>query len=232
MARNKIGNIRILNRLYDPANDLYAVFGRAANDDKGKKVSFIAGWQHRDTSKLEEVAHFSTESEAQEAFRLAAYKLGEPVVPDKQQEAVYAWERKYIDPYDETMIARKEAKALNKQVSADYGMEEPRLTFVKNTSTSEYDCEEHKIYLAESYRITVLHELAHAIVNKQCEEMGRDHVAHAPAFVHTAIALYHRYAGFNMAYLISSAGKADILGDLKTPVAEDTSPIFAMPCAQ
>ena len=59
--------------------------------------------------------------------------------------------------------------------------------------------------------ISLLHELAHAIHDHKAAA-GADH---NPTFVWIAIELYHRYAGFDLAYLVATAHQAGLLGDIE-----------------
>lgn len=209
-----VNDIEIVERIYDPHMDLYAVFGRAV---EAHPAPFVLAWQKRGKTKLRDIERFADWKTAKDAFNDAVtgdhFPKSKKFYNDDQQQKVYAWEYMCVEPYAQK-LNKREARALVKAVSKDYGMKSPKVTFTKNGDTSTYAPNDHAIELREHDNITVLHELAHAIHNKENERSGRDHIHHAPQFVWLAIELYQRYAGLDMQEMVISAYQNNLLGDL------------------
>ena len=210
----RVNDIKIVERVYDPNMDLYAVFGKV----KGPSPApYVLGWQKRGKKKLHERVHFADWSLAKEQFMQAAYGATLPSDPkfymDDQAEAAYIWEHVNVEPYQKE-IKRKEARELVKQVSADYGIKPPTFHWLTECSESKYFPEKHIIEFGHRDNISLLHELAHAILDEKNKALDKDSIAHGPQFIWTAIELYHHYADINLQSLITSAHQNGILGDL------------------
>lgn len=139
-----------------------------------------------------------------------------PMVPalrqDWQQQAVYQWESAFCYPFKVAMD-QQGMQSMIRRVCSAYGMKAPRLIMEAHTDNSHYSIIDHSIHMGHRDNIGLLHELAHAVHEK--DDDGNDVAPHNPAFVWTLIELYNRYAGFNLNYLIMSAGRAGLTGDLQ-----------------
>lgn len=212
---------RIAERVYNNALDLYSVFAKAI---KRKRKPYIVAWQPRGNDYLYEEQKFSNKKSAKAAFQRAVEYIDEPEMElfqeDRQQQAVYDWEEISADPFAITLDF-KTLRKINRQVAKDYNMETPKLRFIEEGQSSTYDPSDHSIELSDKTNITLLHEIAHAIVNVKCSYEGREHAAHSPLFVWTVIELYHRYAGLDLTGLILSASQRNLLGDMSATQYHD-----------
>jgi hypothetical protein len=91
------------------------------------------------------------------------------------------------------------------------------LIFSNEDEGNEYFGDTHTIKLKDMDNMTLLHEIAHAIVSENCKTTDREHVAHAPQFVWTVLDLYHDYMDMSMQYMVASASQKGLLGDFSAP---------------
>lgn len=212
-----VNDIEIVERIYDPYMDLYAVFGRAIN---AHPEPFVLAWQKRGKKKLHEIERFTDETIAREVFNEASMGETAPEHPifhkDDQKLDVYAWEDANIHPYS-TEIDKNEAYDLLIKVCHDYKIRIPDLVFAENEQDNEYLSETHTIVLKDMDDMTLLHEIAHAIVAVDSENLAREHIAHAPQFVWTLLDLYRDYMDISTQYMVASAQQKNLLGDINSP---------------
>lgn len=106
---------------------------------------------------------------------------------DPQKKLLYAFERKHIPRG--TRLDREEIGKLYEKISKDFGLDNtPYLTVTGKLKRFSYQCA-NEVRLAKGWgqdEKTVLHELAHWLVEDQYEP-------HGPEFVNTAIVLYSLY---------------------------------------
>lgn len=212
-----VNDIEIVERIYDPYMDLYAVFGRAI---EAHPEPFVMAWQKRGKKKLREIERFSDETLAREIFNEASMGETAPEHPvfhrDDQKETVYAWEDAGIYPYAKE-IDKHEAFDLLIKVCQEYHIKVPEFVISDGEQDNEYLSDTHTIVLKDMDDMTLLHEIAHAIVSVSAKKQGREHVAHAPQFVWTAMDLYHNYMNISTQYMVASAHQKGLLGDINSP---------------
>lgn len=212
-----VDDIEIVERIYDPYMDLYAVFGRAVD---AHPEPFVLAWQKRGKSTLRDVERFTNEPSAREEFSEAAIGDMTPdnsiFQKDDQKEIVYAWEDVNIYPYARE-IDKHEAFDLLVKVCGDYKIRVPDLIIAENEQDNEYLSDTHTIVLKDMDDMTLLHEIAHAIVTLDAEKQGREHIAHAPQFVWALLDLYRDYMGMSTQYMVASAEQKNLLGDIHSP---------------
>lgn len=209
-----VNSVEILDCVFDPDLDLYAVLGRAT---AASKKPFKAGWLSRDQEHFIELQHFSRQSRASQHFNDAAHGDITPesnaVYEDHQRHAVYAWEDEYIAAFA-TKLDETDMQKLVRKVARMERQRAPKIRFKEEGRSSHFLPADYAIEFGHRDDITVLHEMAHAIHFNMNDERGKDYVNHAPQFVWILIGLYSKYANFNYQYLTTSAYKAGILGDM------------------
>ena len=216
----KVKTIDILKRHYCVHTDAYLVMGQRHSTPKC--APYIVGWIPRapaaKTNMGNEILsshHFMDIDSAQITFNteMTDHELlmGAAFTNDHQQYAVYEWENNILIPAAEP-IKRNNAAALVEQISNDYKMPVPKLIWAAHTNHSEYDECDHWIRFGHREKISLLHEMAHALYHERRD--GDTYANHCPGFVWTAIELYHRYAGVDLHLLVSSAMDKKLLGDV------------------
>lgn len=204
--------VKIIEQHFDPHLDALFVLGRAAGG------GYFTAWQSRHRDDLVHGVSFPDRASARAHFEDAVI-AGERsnhryFRRDWQKLAVYAWEQEHIGPRSK-MIDMAAAKALVKEVCADYDVPLPRLRWEADGQPDYYDPDSRELFFGSHNDGCLLHELAHHIHTIRHEELDDDNEdmpPHSPAFVYYAIALYDRYAGIDMNGLIESAAARNILG--------------------
>lgn len=210
----KADNIDIKYRQFDIHADAYLVYGKTKKKNSLKQ--YVVGWQPRHAENhLLDPHYFLDDDSAIEFYLNTVRNDDQPyrkkLLKDWQQQRVYEWEENELAPYTKKMT-KTEITALVKQVAKDHGIKIPKIKWLKEREYSDYAFWSNTIRFGHRDNISVLHEMAHAIHDKTHD---REDVAHhPPAFVWTAIELYHRYAGAPLNTLISTAQKHNLLGDL------------------
>lgn len=199
--------IAILAQHFDPHSDAYLLLGRI--NDSG----YFVAWRSRHGKKLVDGTEFNGAGDARKHFE-RMIEEGErsehpSIEKDWQQEAVYAWEEKFLFPQART-IDEAEVAALTRQISRHYKIPVSELVWGE-----DYEEEEGvELYRGDIDIISFLHEMAHHVHDHL--QKGDVPALHGPGFVMTAIELYHRYAGIDIRHLTESAAAKNILGDPTT----------------
>lgn len=221
-----IADIKVLKRCYDPHTDSYLVVGKVAQKNKNTNKTmkqFVIGWQSRHKKKLIDCRYFIDEPAAMAEFKTLSLRHNRPshknLQTDWQQQKVYDWEDDMLVPHAK-ILTQQETLDIIKKISKAYGVSEPRLVWQTPIRSQNgqikpescYDDSNHTIYFQHRDIISLLHEIAHVILTDQLDE-DLD-AFHSPAFVWKAIELYHQYGGLNLDYLILTAHKFGLLGDI------------------
>ena len=209
-----LSDLEILKKHFDARIDGYFVF--AKNKDQNSLQKYVVGWYSRHQEN--ELASYKAFTDASSAHQYFKEQLDNETAPrnavfnkDFQDNDVYSWEEKYVEPQALT-ITPKQAKAMIKKVCDDYDIPEVMLKWKKMQGASYYIEEDNKIEFGHRDNISLLHELAHAIHAHDTDNGAN----HNPSFVWIAIELYHRYAGLDLGYLITTAIQSGLLGDVNT----------------
>ena len=218
----KVKDLVVRSKHYDPHLDAYLIVGKRKREAKTLKNHVVA-WVSRHNEQLSESKYFLDSRSATRYFNKTKNETHYPETPsltkDWQKQRVYNWENKSLIPHA-LKINEKEAKSLIRKVSRDFSIRQPKLKMEKVTWNAEYDSSTNTIHFGSRDNITLLHELAHAIHIKETDDEPL--ADHSPGFVWTAIELYNKYAGINLSYLLLTAEKSGLLGDMKesqmTPV--------------
>jgi len=210
---NIVNNIDVNERIYDPFADLYIIFGHSV---KRRDKPFCVAVQLRENGKLTKPRSFKHSQSARSYFNAVATGMIEPemCIRDPLIQEVYDWENNSLN-YHLKPLSKNEAKALAKRVAEDYGFETPKINFQSNGNSNYYFPDTNEICLVNVDNLTLLHELAHALVEYQSEIMEREYINHSPQFVWNAIELYQKYAGIDLQYLVRTASSYNILGDMQ-----------------
>lgn len=130
---------------------------------------------------------------------------------DPQQHAVYEWQRSYV----ETRVAREtmgkdETAILVARVSGLLGFPRPQVIYLNAHVACRAHMRKNTIEIAPwgRERHVVLHELAHF---GSWQHVLRGDSPHGAMFVTVAIALFTRYLGLPVDYLIESAASHGLL---------------------
>ncbi|WP_435640628.1 hypothetical protein [Micavibrio aeruginosavorus] len=211
----KVKDLHILDRHYCIHADGYLVVGTAKH--RRGLSGFVTGWCHRNSDTLHHAQNFLDIDSAHISFNAEMVELesflGGVFDRDHQEQTVYRWEDQCIVPLGRK-ITKDEAKALIEKISDDHDIPVPKLLWMPDTNSSSYEEETNKIRFGHREIISLLHEMAHVLYHHRRD--GERYADHAPAFVFTAIELYHQYAGIDLDTLISTARQANILGDMKS----------------
>ncbi|AEP10705.1 hypothetical protein MICA_2403 [Micavibrio aeruginosavorus ARL-13] len=211
----KVKDLHILDRHYCVHADAYLVIGTARNG--ARLPGTITAWHARGDEQLYYKRHFIDADSAHIHFNNEMTETDVIVDAifraDHQQQAVYDWEDRVILPHGHT-ITPKQARAMIALVADDNDMPRPKLVWEDHTNHSEYDECENRIHFGHRDIISLLHELAHAVYHHRRD--GDRYADHSPAFVLTAIELYHNYANIDLDTLVTSANKIGLLGDIKS----------------
>lgn len=210
-------SVDIIQKHYDPNLDGYLMLGKVR--DTGE---FFVAWKSRHKENLVDGKSFETEAAAAEYYKkllddgdLTARRS---LTKDFQKQAVYDWEDDSLLPRG-AKITEKEARALIRKIAHDYDVPVPDLEWEEFTNVSGYD--DDTIYMGARDNISLLHEMAHHL--HEYKVIGDDELPpHSPGFVAIALALYHRYAGIDLAYLNDTAQAKNILGDALKPAINPT----------
>ncbi|MAE50187.1 MAG: hypothetical protein CMH27_00070 [Micavibrio sp.] len=204
-----VNEIEINEKIFDPFMDLYIVFGRCAKNDN---EPYGVYWQMRESSVLDVQGTYDDAIDARAHFEEAVRAHIEPHIHNRDPHAydIYDWEDDDLGAYN-TPVTKREARALVKDVAEEYGFSPPKIKF--NKSGNYYYPDSNTIQIAAMDKITLLHELAHAMTDHQAKQTERPYIFHGPQFAWNAIELYQNYAGIDRQYLINTAAKHDILGD-------------------
>lgn len=218
ITRMKINDVRIIRKHYVPENDCYVFYGKRSDDRTIGK--YIAGWFARGSGIIMHRKTFLDAGSAREYYRQECCEKMPPdhdhTERDFNQQAVYNWEAKYVDPLT-SEIDEAGARALVTKIAQDYGIPVPAFKWIEvdhelddGEPGSFYHAEEHAMYFGHRDRMTLLHETAHAI--ESCFAQDTPH--HGPAFVWVVIELYNRYGGLSLPYLVTTAHQKGVLGDI------------------
>jgi len=212
----KMKDITVFRELYDPHADGYLVTGRLKDESAPKP--YIMGWRRRHGQTLIEPRSYSSKGWLTRSFREALENDEWPhdrqFFNDRHKDRLYRWEDQYLAPHTQR-ISEKQARQLIKDVSKDYGIEPPALRWrAENASSSFYLGQDHSITFHHRDRVSLLHEIGHAIHGQNDENDKGAH--HSPAFTRIVMELYHKYAGFRLDYLMVTANIHNLLGDMKS----------------
>jgi hypothetical protein len=216
-----VKDIIISNRHYDQFADGYLVAGKLKKSalkktqSKKKLGKYVVAWHSRHNEKLVKPKYYMDKETAEKAFLEDAsddlYPYKGALKKDWQADDYYKWQYKFIWPHRKG-ITKKSATELIKQASNDYNITAPKFKMSKAQNLSKYDYKNNEIIMGHRDNIFLLHELAHAICD---QKFGSKHgSSHGPAFVWTAIELFNRYADINTQYMIATAAKDGLLGDI------------------
>jgi hypothetical protein len=214
----KLSDLKILKEHFDSRIDGYLVIARRNNVVAGSKSlkKYIVGWYSRhENEKLARFKSFMDFESARKYFEDVLNKRIAPsndvFVQDWQDQHVYEWEDDVLAP-QAVKIDEETARKIIKRVCADYKIPEVELEWKEEEGGSEYYYHSNKIKFGHRDNLALLHELAHAINDfKRNTEMAD----HGPDFVWITIELYHKYAGYNLAFLVATAYQAGLLGDVE-----------------
>lgn len=129
---------------------------------------------------------------------------------DKIANAVYAWEKSYVEPRPALYLSSEQVVDLARQASWKENIPVPIIRFVKSNSLP---CQAHidtwMIDIADWGRTpcTVLHEVAH-LATLPALAKGED--PHGPSFVTKCIDLYHHFIKIPLEHLCWSATRSGL----------------------
>ena len=209
----KLKDIHVLNQIYDPHTDSYLVTGTLKNPAARKP--YILGFRKRHGRTLLDEKTYSNKGWLTRSFRDALQNNQWPnektFKTDTHAKRLYAWENTYLVPHAPN-VSEKTARQIIRQVCEDYGMAPIKLRWRKEGGASWYFPSDNSITFHHRDLVLLLHEIGHAIHDQ--DDRSKKGAHHAPAFARILLELYNRYAGFPIDYLIVSANKHGILGDL------------------
>ncbi len=211
----KLSDLDIREKFYSNDIDGYLILGR--NRDETTLKRWVVGWYSRHSpTRLARRKSFADEESARAmldvAYQTALSPAHEKFSKDWQKHTVYLWEDIDLAGH-QIELTRQEARALVAKVCDDYNIEPPELVWSQKKG-SEYFPASHRIRFGHRDLISLLHELAHAI-HLHTDNLSK--ADHSPPFVWIAIELYNRYAGVNLQYLITTAQREGLLGDIDVP---------------
>lgn len=214
-----VNGIEIKEKIFDPYMDLYVLFGKAVDPSPHP---YVVAWQKRgQQNDFFETQPFAKRKTAREEFERTVHGGDAPISfhpyqHDDQKQNVYNWENEFIVPYCK-ILSQRELQALMRLVAKDYGLKPPKIFFDEEGTGSNYDPGKNQFDLGHRDDIGLLHEMAHVILEQECAESQRDFVHHGPQYVWIVLDLYKAYANFSTQYLITTASRFDLLGDIKMP---------------
>jgi hypothetical protein len=203
----------ILRQHFNAVADAYCVLLQNPQNDN----DFTVAWKSRHCDKLVEPKKFKAHDSAIQHFNRVVHTADIPlhknIANDWQADSVYTWEHEHLSDQAKEIDVVQAHKLLRK-VSRDYKIKPPNLIWKRLSPNggSEYNSD-HEIKFGHRDNISLLHEMTHAILHKK--NISWDVPDHSPAFVWMAIELYNRYAHVDLQHLVTTAAKADILGDMK-----------------
>ena len=210
-----VNGIEIREKVYDPYMDLYVIFGLAADPTD---EPYIVAWLNNDDQELHIKEEHQSKQKAYEDFQDAVHgetQSEHRIAYDDRKDRVYALEQAYIEKQAQN-LARSDAITLIDTVCKDYGIRSPKLIMGRNSAPSEYYTKSHTIRLREHNDMTLLHELAHAIIAEECRDIERETLPHSPQFVWILSELYDRYMDVDTHHFLREAEKQELLGDWHT----------------
>lgn len=222
----KRSHLKIIDEFYNPITEtsLVLAFNKCAKarGASRKSRSYLVGLSHRSKEKdVDECTYFPSLKKARHYFHDVANEdfAHKKISKDFQQDALYKWEDEFVVPYCRPIKSKKQAEKIVAHVCAEEGLSTPpTLVWKKECNSSWYMRESNEILFGHRDEGSLLHELAHALIdNTGTDDRGvhdceYDH--HGAGFAWKAIELYTRYAGFNTHYLVSSAQARNLLGPL------------------
>jgi hypothetical protein len=200
---------------FTPDTDSYFVRGRIPG--RGSPRPFFTGWisRHR-PERIYSLRRFMDRGSARLAYEknCAEQKLSghRSLTRDWQQQRVYEWEGLFVYPLGEK-IDEKQARAMIARICRAEGIPRPKLFWEKHTDNSWVFPDDNELHFGHRDTVGLLHELAH-LVHEGRRDPEQPLAVHGPTFVWTAIELYHRHGGIDLSYLIRSAAKSGLLGDV------------------
>lgn len=204
-------NLTVLRSVFNPYADGTFMLARDDNAPRGERYKIA--WESRHNPVIDEFHTFSSRAKALRDYntmlRRGDLPISATLTQDWQQQAYYDWEHEHVDPHD-SPIDEHAARRLLRQIARDYGVKTPRLVWLPENYHAEYDCDTNTIECGYHNKVTILHEMAHALVDFQidCELIPH----HGPAFVWQAMMLFHEYGGYDLDKMKASARKAGLLG--------------------
>lgn len=212
--RLTLSDLTIVRRHYDPHMDKYLVLGTAANDNH--HPHYIVAWHSRHHKTLVDCHYFTGRKTAASYYKKIRHEDHETehksLKKDWQKRAVYDWEDDFLIPHARK-LNQEQARALIRKVCRDRGIKTPRMVWKKANTGSEYDIDENVIYFGHRDEISLLHELTHAFYALEVDDnLVTDH---SPGFIHRAIELYSAYTDISLGYMLNTAHKRGLLGDLE-----------------
>lgn len=217
----KLKDITVWKQIYDPHADGYLVAGKLL--DSTSEKPFVMGWRARHGRRLHEPKQFKSKGWLTRSFRDALANDDWPhkisAREDHQANRLYTWEETYLMPHA-PRLNQNQARQVIRQICHDYDLDHVPLRWRKKGTresgvpTSHYSPHDNSITFEHRDLVSLLHELGHAIHDKEDENDKGAH--HSPAFARICLSLYHRYAGFPIDYLMITANKCNLLGDIKS----------------
>ena len=142
---------------------------------------------------------------------------------DRQRSKVYAWEERFVAPYDPSTIALAQAQGMVDAIWSDMGLRFPPKVepLPRQARTTMADANRLTIRLADTCPSWwLLHEIAHAMTT---DHDGRSD-GHGAKFMGLYVQLLTRYLRLPMEALLTSVHAAGIdIDHQATPVFLDTS---------
>ena len=215
----------ILRQHFNAVADAYCLLLQNPQNDN----DYTVAWKSRHKRTLIEPVNFSEHVSAVQHFDMAVHS-NDDILPHKditkdwQRKRVYRWENENVEEYADPIDINR-AKRLIRTVAKDYNIPPPTLIWRKKGGSIYTP--DHKIKFGHRDDVSLLHEMGHAILNKKVDLAGLPH--HSPAFVWMAIELYNRYAHVDLQHLVTTAAKADILGDMQAEGKTNTLSLAVRP---
>jgi hypothetical protein len=159
---------------------------------------FIVFWAAPWQKTIKDYRAFPALIDAKQCFT-ELRKAPPPVTPalrrDFQVEAVYKWERKYIDRHSPNNMTEDHIVRALQKISNDFNMEEPSVNLQpasrrKKRKYSLYHREPYKLDMVSCKLTHAMHEKGHRIDELINDNEWSDH---GPSFVRTIIRLADRY---------------------------------------
>jgi len=216
----KTKDLVIEDYLYYPDVDAFLIRGfRPAFGQNLPRA--VVGWMQRATPENLICARSFPDMPAAVTAYQNAIECGE--FPDKileasdvQQHGVYDWEDRIMgNDVDRPVTDIESARKILREVCRDIKISCPKLVWLDNINSSDYDWDSNTIRFGHRSLMPLLHEIAHAIQNQKSSDEGNNKMHHSPGFVWDAMTLYNRYLGLDMSFLAQSAAMAGLLGPVR-----------------
>jgi len=217
----KTKDLIVLDRHYDRQADAWLLLGQRCQNGVSLP-SFTVAWSPRlAPDNLYQPKSHLDEASARRRFTQIIEADGHPSAKvfstDFQQETFYNWEIISLDPYDRQIQDPASANSLIRTIALDYNIPKPPVVWRRTGRSNFNHGDSYELDLANLSLLEILHEMAHAIHLNAQNDCDIDQDAsphHGPAFTWIAVELYHRYAGFDLGYLIETANQENLLGPM------------------